>query len=271
MTIDLGAARPSMYCTWIDVIGLVVVQASTGQSDFSAQEIFSKVRTISQIEGFISQASALVTSKLNILNMSLLAANPWSTIPLERGKEGGSPANIGDGSLLGIQVNEACDVCAVWRTEIATKGNLSTARYDLYSYVEGVQGSNLSMGNDNESSNGDVTIGSNSFLYGSRNWESYDSYYFSTILARQEIWMVTLTLAGAYLLNSVYTEESPNESKYGNILWSRGMSYLKDLQNGKSELSGMTVDMSPIQIPYEISVWGRDLTKYQTNLADSYR
>ncbi len=50
MAIDLGASRPTMYSTWLDVIALLTTQVQTGEADFSNQDLFNRVRQISQIE-----------------------------------------------------------------------------------------------------------------------------------------------------------------------------------------------------------------------------
>lgn len=269
MAIDLTASLPTMYCTWLDVIGLVATQTITDRADFSNQDFFERIRNISQVQGFITQASAYIDSQLTYQNV-VLTTNPWASIPVERGKAGLSRANIGNGTLLGILANAAADISAVWEIKITTKGNKSSARYRLFSFLEGVQGSDLEMGSDNTSNNGDITVGDNSFLVGGVDWEVDDVYLVSVNLAKRDIWFLATTLAAAFLLNSIYTEESPNESKYGAILWSRGMSYMKDLREGRAFPTGTIIDLSPIQVDYNITRFGTDITEYATDDTGSY-
>lgn len=270
MSIDLGASRPTMYSTWLDVIALLTTQVQTGEADFSNQDLFNRVRQISQIENMIVAATARVRSEMAKYGFAL-TGDPWITPPIERGNSEGSRANIGDGKLIAVNAVSTADMTAVWKIAITTGGARAAAEYTLSSFVEGSQGTGLAMTDDNTSSNGDVIVGDNSFAEGLINWEPADDYFFSLNLAKVEIWAVVTTLAAAFLINSIYTEEAPNESRYGGILFGRAMGWLKKVHEGKIVPIGFTIDYSPIQIPYDITKAGVDITNYADNDVRSYQ
>ena len=254
MSIDLSLSRPAMYTTWLDVVMLLANEISTGNVDFSRQELFNRVKSISQIDNFVLSASSEVAARLASSGFSL-TGTPWTTIPIPQEEGGAFPANMGDGRCIGVLAGTSADTTAVWKIIITTAGNTSAAVYSLISFVEGSQGTGLAMTADNISTNTDVTVGDNSFVDGDTAWSIDDSFYFSLNLAPSFVWNLTTTLAAAYLLNAVHNSQAPNESRYGSLLYARVQAIFKGILDGKILPSAPDLNMV-INMPYYVNSYG---------------
>lgn len=254
MSVNLSKTAPIYFCTWVDVISLLATSVDTEKASFSQQEILARIRHTSQLDNYCAMATQFIRLQLAKISSNFTSTG-WNTKPVPQQGGGAFRENIGDGDFVGLLVN-GTPKPAVWRVEITTPGNVAVAKYKLISYIEGIQGENLAMNADNTSSNGDVTIGSNSFIDGSKTWEIGDGYFFSVNTAKEEIWVLATTLAAAFLINSIFGENDPNESRYGGLLYNRATGMINKL----SQLPEQTIIPMHEAMDYYINRYGQRVT-----------
>lgn len=140
-----------------------------------------------------------------------------------------------------------------------------SATFDVYSSLEGVQGSGNQY-TDFTSTNGDILIPESVW---SGIADTDDVFFFSVVDAQQMVWMVSSKLAAAALIESIFQKGEPNKLDYHRVLRADAMHLLDRLsrpfaKDGLRIGSTLNVSADSIWIDYNISSYGVDNSSYLT-------
>jgi len=146
-----------------------------------------------------------------------------------------------------------------------------SATYDLYSSLEGVQGSGNQY-TDFTSTNGDILIPLSAW---SGIADDDDVFFFSVVDSQQMIWAISSKLAAAALIESIFQKGEPNKLDYQRVLRSDAMNLLDRLsrpfdKNGLRIGTSLNVSADSVWVDYHISMYGADDSSYLTSNALDY-
>jgi len=258
----LKTSKRASYSTFLDVIN-ENEQIATEVLDQSGQDVAGIVAHVGRIETEIYKADGIINGYLRRFYTIPTSFDTvsWSSIPIA---DRGNGLNSTTAPRLGsVFVNNTATVdprTAVWKITCD-----SVATFSLYSYLEGAQGTVLP-GADTTSTNGDVTIMTAA-------WENTtsvtvaDKFFFSVIDVDPLINLISAKLATALVLNSIYSEQMPNDSEQGVRLWREGIGLLNRMQK-PFEPDGLRVgtyspySIASISVSYKISGTGYDESSY---------
>lgn len=282
--------KPELYCTALDVMTMIL-DLSTEKINYS-QLPSIVVRPSNMLENYILQGDQMVNMALAQAYPTITSwrTTPWATPPVTPiNPQTGTSSNTGNGVLLSVKpnavtVNAAGDTtrAGYWIAKCTTNmtaGNKATGDYAIWSSNWGSQGTSKSFNSDITSTLGEVTIETDGWIDGSETQtgidiDANDSFFFSIETAKKPVWMLSLTIATALTLNSVYLDMSNQASPFGSMFFTRATKMLDMI--AKKELSieaGLaSLDIiPPTQIQYMINDYGTDDTKYMNNIYETYR
>jgi len=256
MSKSLKAAKPRMYSTYYQVIN-VLKEISTEVINISSDPN-NIVKMAGQIECEIVKADSIITAALNsIYSVNNLRTTPWTTPVVP------DPNNDGDMTLVGISTGSdiANAYTATWIVEFT-----STEDFTLTSSLEGAQGT-FTISSDAASTNNDIIIGSNAWIAGDASPVDGDKYYFSVIDSQPLINYISARLAAGFVLESIFTSETPNENASSKTLKDEATYWLEKLQRPNDEtgarLTSYSVeDIESLHVDYHITDYGVDDSSY---------
>lgn len=275
--------RPKKYCTWLDVVQMIL-DVSTERINFSQLSNII-VRSGNHIEFYIQQADAMINMVLAEayprISQASWYGNSWTTPPIiPVNPDTGTSNNGGNLSLLSVACTETA-YPAVWLLECTTEDTLAfaDARYGLFSFLEGEQGTSKDFSASVTSTNGEIIIDPAAWVAmasigATKTVDVSDKWMFSVNQSKIPLWMLSVALSTAFTLNSVYLGQSSTESPYGSMFFNRAKGMLDDI--GKKKLAIETgleeIDqLAPTIVKYVIDIYGNDNTKYLQDTYDSYR
>jgi len=256
----LKDSKRRMYSTYWDVISEVENIASE-KIDISEQDVTNIVKYVGQIEAKIFQADNIIDSYLK-RHYSDFNIDSWATPPVpDKDNTNISPY------LRSVYVNNTNTIdpyTATWIIEITSTA--TNTLYSLTSSLVGNQGTNLQCASDTTSTNGDVTILSSA-------WENIssltvgDKFYFSVIDVYPIINAISTMLATSMVLQSIYTEISPNASESAERMGRVAYGMLNRLQrptasDGLRLDSFSEIDTKSLLVSYRIDDLGYDSSPY---------
>jgi hypothetical protein len=272
-------SNPNLYCTFLDIINQLA-DVSTERINFSQLSNII-VRGSNQISSYILQADSIVRLYLYEAypTISSWETTPWATSPIVPiDPSDGTSKNVGTARLLSTTTATTATT-GVWLLECTKAGSKTVGEYSIYSFNTGNQGTTKSFNADVISTDGLVTIPTANWVDGSAAQAGFtasvgDQWMFSTINVKYTVWTLSVNLATAITLNSIYLGQSPVESPYGAMFFNRAMMLLEKLR--KKEIS---IDVGlqefnfllPTQIKYDINEYGGDDTKTFTDTYENYR
>ncbi len=268
----LKTSKRASYSTFLDIIN-ENEQIATEVIDQSTQSVPGITTYVGKIETEIYRADGIINGYLQkyySIPTSFDTAS-WSSIPVAAR---GNTLNSTTAPRLGsVFINNSSTVdprTAVWKITAD-----SATTYSLFSYLEGSQGTGLVVSSDTTSTNGDVTILSAA-------WENTtsmadgDKFYFSVTDVDPLINSISIKLATATILSSVYNEQMPNDSDQAIRLWREGIALLNKMQR-PFESNGLRVgaysaqSVKSISVAYKISAFGTDESPYiETDINGEY-
>lgn len=275
MAATLRTSKQRMYSTYWDVQSNLESIASE-EIDISGQDVLNIVKFSGQIEDKIIDADSIINGNLKrqYTTPGDFYVSSWASLPVaDKDNTSTTPR------LISVYANNNATTSidpytATWTIDITdTTSTVSLYKYSLKSSLEGSQGTGLFTSTDTTSTNGDVTILAAA-------WENTssltvgDSFYFSIVDVDPLINYLSKTIASSLALESIFTEEAPNESSASRVMWNKAISVLNKLKDPKgpdgmqlgkfTEYSGKSLLVS-----YKVTNLGEDNSPYLETSTDA--
>lgn len=248
----------ALMCTERDVIDRIPQLYESGASSEYP------VRSLAQIRRTIYQTDGQLRSMLRVLYGATLTITSWADVPEPK------DVNTGTGSLTEATASAAAI------TELWTLTFSSSTAFSASGALSGSQGTG-STSTAFASTNGNLSIAA-------ANWAgtpaSGDIFFIRIFAVEPTLVDISACLAAISILRSVYGAEIPNSSdlaeQYEAYLWGAEKKpgilrlLLDPTASGTVLQKGLSArNLSPIQVDWEISDEGEDVTNYATKEWDS--
>jgi hypothetical protein len=252
-----------LLCTELDVTDLAPQLYQSGESNEYP------VLSLAQVRAQVAKTDGQIRSALRQLYGSDLTISPWAASPEAKS------TNTGTGVLSDATIG-ASAITELWTITFS-----STTAFSVSGALSGGQGSGTT---------GSAFTSTNSYLViPTANWSgtpaASDKFYVRVYEVDALLVDCSAHLAAAVVLQAQYTEQNPNASaaaaQYVAYVWGQGatrdtpkviglLQRLMDSHSGIELSKGMsTRNLDPIQVDWEISDEGEDVTNYAEKEWDS--
>ena len=225
------------------------------------------IRYFGEIENKIYEADDIIrVNLLTYYSTSSFYRDSYATVPVADKDNTNNSCR-----LRSVYINNTTAIdpyTSTWFIEITdTTSTASLYKFSLKSSLEGSQGTGFLTNADTTSTNGDATILTAA-------WENTssltvgDMFYFSVIDVEPIINYLSKTLAGSLCLDSIFTEEAPNESGFSRTMWNKAMSIINKLKKPTDYKEGARLpnfaeyDGSSLLVSYKVNSIGQDESPY---------
>ena len=252
-----------LLCTELDVIDLAPQLYQSGEANEYP------VKSLAQIRSIILTTDGQIRSALRQLYGSTLTITPYAASPEAKS------TNTGTGVLSDATIGTSAI------TELWTITFSSTTAFSVSGALSGSQGSGTTSAAFT-STNGYLAIPT-------ANWSgtpaSNDKFYVRVYAVEAMLIDCSRHLAAAVVLQAEYTEQSPNASsaadRYIAYVWGQGatrdtpriiglLQRLMDPSSGLELSVGISArNLDPVQVDWEISDTGEDVTNYAEKAWDA--
>lgn len=258
MPTDFKTILPTCYASPWDVRSL---HDSIKEKDRSSNFLIDDAT----LNMYLVRASGIIRGALDLFYPTTgIEITPWSMFPqIPKVDEDGTTKNTGTGELMGVQAASTCE------TEMWTVTFSSSTAFDVKGTRSGSQGSGTTSV-EFTSTNSDITIPTDAW---SGTPAANDDFFVPIYNHHQMIVAICTFLATSMAIKAWFNANYPNESgTIADDYYNQGKEWLDALVKGEIELSTYSSpDVSDMQSgPYEISIYGYDVSNYKLDDFDRY-
>lgn len=246
------AVTNNNIANFLDVVDLIPQLYDPEENKFN-------VLTPEEIRSLITRTDARLKMDLKpYYGSSLTTSSPYATTPIARF------GNSASGKLLLANAagTETLTVSSsLANTQVYTITFTSSTAFSVESDLTGSNGSGTT--------SGDFTTTDTYLTIPTELWNGTffngDVHYVRVYTHESALVYLSALLAANQVLNTIYTEEVPDASASAERYLEQYRNQIRALQRGEAFLEkGLsTRDIDPIQVDYEIDVYGTDATDYQ--------
>jgi len=248
-----------LFSTYRDIIDLIpqLYESDEDTADSIAVNSVYPLVNPNRMRNFILKADGRIKAVLKEVYGNDLTIIPFYTIPEANYNNSGSgDLAYTDTAGTGLKLTTTCET-QVWRFRFTDSTN-----FDCISSIWGSQGSG-----DTSST---FTSSNSKLILLSGLWSGTpatgDRFEIRTYNVNSILTQISSMLASYLILNSIYTENIPNSLDTADEYKKQAEDLLKDLRIQKIFLpdKGISeIDLDPVQVDYEVSDEGEDLTNYR--------
>lgn len=248
---------PKMFCTPLDVRAKNRILR---EQDRNGRILMDNA----MLAPFVMEATGIILGRLQsrYSGYGAFETTPYTAPPQKAvSNEDGTGENTGTGTLMIVSPASTAE------TELWEITFTSTTAFTVSGTRSGSQGTGTT-GTTFTSTNSDISIESGFWVAGAEGFVDGDKFYVPVYNNYPMIVAIATLLAAGLANQALYTEVAPNQNNVGTGYYEQGMKlldYLADPTGSASLPSLSDANLDDLQVFYEITDTGYDVTGYKTD------